>query len=68
MIYLYFQLYNKYIQINTLIFNITYILKYYHIISLLLYDIIYIIIAILHAIEMLVYNKKKTGPYSEATL
>ena len=68
MIYLYFQLYNKYIQINTLIFNITYILKYYHIISLLLYDIIYIIIAILHAIEMLVYNKKITGPYSEATL
>ena len=28
----------------------------------------YIIIAILHAIEMLVYNKNITGPYSEATL
>jgi len=47
---------------NTLICNITYIIKYYYIILLLLF---YIIIDVN---EMLIYNKNITGLYSEATL
>ena len=54
---------------NTLICNITHILKYYYII-LFLYDIILLLLfhITIHAIEMLIYNKNITGPYSEATL